>query len=137
MENRLKDSGASKGKNPSAKSPRKRSVVERFLYQMVDGTFLEGVITPSNLPFALFVALIIGLYIANTYNSERTVRNTARIEKELKELSSEYITMKSDLMFLSNQSQVAQRVNAIGLHEAEIPPHKLFVQSNDSTKSKP
>jgi hypothetical protein len=136
MKNRLKDSGTSKGKSPSTKAPRKKSSVERFLYQMVDGTFLEGVITPSNLPYALFLALIIGLYIANTYNAEHNVRNTARIEKELKELSSEYITMKSDLMFLSNQSQVAQRVSAIGLYEADEPPHKLFIQSTDSTKSK-
>lgn len=137
MKNRLKDSGISKEKSPSNKAPRKKSAIERFLYQMVDGTLLEGVITPSNLPFALFIALIIGLYIANTYNAEHTVRDTARIEKELKELSSEYITMKSDLMFLSNQTQVAQRVSAIGLYEAETPPYKLFVPSNDSTKSKP
>jgi hypothetical protein len=135
MRNRLKDSGKSKGKSPSTKTPRKKSIVERFLYQMVDGTFLEGVITPSNLPFALFLALIIGLYIANTYNAEHNVRNTSRIEKELKELSSEYITMKSDLMFLSNQSQVAQRVRAIGLFEADAPPHKLFIQSKDSIKT--
>lgn len=119
----------SKTENPNSSSDsssNRKSQVAIMLQHLVDGTLLEGVVSKKNLPFTLFLILIIGFYIANTYNAERTIRSTAKIEKEVKELSSEYISMKSDLMFISNQSQVAQRVAALKLKEAKTPPHKLF-----------
>ena len=135
--NKLKNEPAKKASQKEAKEPRRFSAVSKQLFHLVDGTLLEGVVTPANLPFGMFVALMIGLYIANTYNAENTVRETSRIEKELKDLNNEYISMKSDLMFLSNQSQVAQRVEAINLKEAKIPPHKLFILPKDSITPAP
>lgn len=133
--NRLKSQKA-KDKPQSNSAPRKKNAVAAALHRLVDGTLLEGVVTPANIPYGLFLTLIIGLYIANTYSAERTIRSTSAIEKDLKELSSEYISMKSDLMFLSNQSQVAQRVASLNLFEAKTPPHKIFIQSADSSQTK-
>ncbi|MEX1187655.1 MAG: FtsL-like putative cell division protein [Bacteroidia bacterium] len=132
--NRLKSKKGNE-KQEKSNAPRKKNAMTGALHRLVDGTLLEGVVTQANLPYGLFLTLIIGLYIANTYNAEKTTRRTSAIEKELKDLSSEYISMKSDLMFLSNQSQVAQRVAALNLYEAKTPPHKLFIQSADSTGS--
>jgi hypothetical protein len=97
------------------------------IHSIVDGTWLEKVAKPENIPFAMFILLLAGLYIANSFSAERTLRQTTAIEKELKELHSEYISMKAELMFYSNQSQVAERVAAIDLIEAKTPPHKIFI----------
>ena len=48
---------------------------------------------------------------------------------QLKELRSEYISTKSDLMFASKQSQVAKATEALGLKESIVPPFKIEVDS--------
>ena len=128
--NRLKNS--SETQTEKTKITHKASAVTKTLHHLVDGTFLEFIAKPGNIPFGLFLLLLAGLYIANSFSAERTIRQTSSIEKELKELHSEYISMKSDLMFLSNQSQVAERVAALDLHEAKTPPHKLFIAKQDT-----
>jgi hypothetical protein len=133
--NRLKNvsekQNNSEKQNKSDKSEAKASMLTNTLHHLVDGTIFEAIAKPGNIPFGLFLLLLTGLYIANSFSSERTIRQTSAIEKELKELHSEYISMKSDLMFLSNQSQVAERVAALDLHEAKTPPHKLFIPKQD------
>ena len=44
------------------------------------------------------------LYIANSYYAEHTVRDIDKTEKELKELRSEFIRGKSELMYSNNLS---------------------------------
>ncbi|MCB0819193.1 MAG: hypothetical protein KDC13_01125 [Bacteroidetes bacterium] len=128
--NRLKN----QAEKESAKPKSKPGPVSTALHTLVDGTLLESIAKPGNMAFGLFTLLLIGLYIANSYSAERTIRNTANVEKELKELHSEYISMKSDLMFLSNQSQVAERVAALDLHEAKTPPHKIIVPRQEVSR---
>jgi hypothetical protein len=99
------------------------------IVHVFDGDFLNAFAKISNLPFTLFIALLIGFYIANTLHAERTIRETERTNTQLKDYRDEYISLKSELMFLSNQSQVAVKVAPFGLLEAKEPPHKLIIQS--------
>ena len=122
MANTLKE----EKKVEKAKKPRTKGAFERLLSDVMDGSFLSGGATMRNVPFALFICFIAALYIANTYNAERTIRSTDQIGKDLKELQSEYISLKSELMYTSNQSQIAIRVSPLELQEAEQPPHKIF-----------
>lgn len=112
--------------------PLKAGPVLKHIREFLDGSFLGGMLTRKNIPFVMFMAILGGFYIANTYNAERTIRQSDRIGKEIKELKNEYISLKSELMFRSNQSQVAKMVVDIDLKEAKQPPHKLFIQRNSS-----
>lgn len=105
-----------------------------FFRSLMDGSFLSRDASLKNVPFALFLAVVAGFYIANAYNAERTVRQTDRISKELKEYQSEYITLKSELMFRSNQSQVAAQVSTLGLKESKEPPFKIFASNTTREK---
>lgn len=108
----------------------------RFFASVMDGSFLTRDATLKNAPFALFLALIAGFYIANTYNAERTLRETDRIIKEMKELRSEHISLKSELMFLSTQSRVAELVEPLELKEAKEPPYKIYVAADGTSTEK-
>ena len=114
--------------NPQ-KAPRKMNAFTSSIVHVFDGDFLNAFAKISNLPFTLFIALLIGFYIANTLHAERTIRETERTNTQLKDFRDEYISLKSELMFLSNQSQVAVKVMPLGLLEAIEPPHKLIIQS--------
>ncbi|MCC6769075.1 MAG: hypothetical protein IT240_08525 [Bacteroidia bacterium] len=102
------------------------------LIATLDGSFLSRSIGFNNMLFGFF-CFILGLaYIANSYQSENNVRRTYKIAEELKELRSEYGSLKSELMFHSNQSEVAKIAAPIGLHESKEPPFKLFAQAPET-----
>jgi len=62
------------------------------------------------------------------------VRDLYKVGNELKELRSEYITLKSDLNYKSKQSQVAQATEILGIKESTIPPTKIVVDERDMEK---
>lgn len=80
-----------------------------------------------NMPFILYVTLLIMCYIANSYYSERIIRNIDKTKSELKEKSAEFITLRSQLMYSSKQSEVAVAVAPYQLHESMEPPKKLII----------
>jgi hypothetical protein len=74
------------------------------------------------------------LYIANGYYAEKVVRDLHKTGNDVKELRSEYITIKSDLNYKSKQSQVAQATEGIKIYESTIPPTKIVVDQNELEK---
>jgi hypothetical protein len=130
--NKLKEKKESKVKKEVSQ---KRNPLTAYFIHILDGSFLSKDGSVRNIPFALFVSVIGGFYIANTYNAEKTVRETSKTTKDLKELRSEYISLKSELMFHSNQSQVAQLVAPLGLKEAKVPPFKLYTNTENKKEN--
>ena len=116
--------------SPRATRPAKKGVLAKGLSSVFSGTFLTSDKTLKNLPFFLFLAMIAILYIANGYYADDKVREANRLSNELKELRSEYITTKSELMFASKQSEVAKASAELGLKEPVVPPVKIVVDSS-------
>jgi len=98
---------------------------------VLSGSFLSGSNVVSSLPFIFFLTFLGICYIANGYNAEKTIRELYKTGNEIKELRSEYITTKSELMYLSKQSQVAKATEMIGLQELTEPPKKIIVKDDD------
>ncbi|MGE0636252.1 MAG: FtsL-like putative cell division protein [Bacteroidia bacterium] len=111
----------------AATNPPAARKVMRFL----DGSFMTKENVVEMLPFLLFVSLIGILYIGNRYYSEKNVFRMNAISNELKELRSEYITTKSELMFKSKQSEVAKAIAETGLKESVVPPKKIVVTKEE------
>ena len=74
------------------------------------------------LPFSLYICFLLVLYINNSYNAEGYVRTVSSLERELKDLRSEYITTKSLLMFQSKQTEVQSLVASQGLQQSDSQP---------------
>jgi hypothetical protein len=88
----------------------------------------------NNMPFILFLTMLVIGYIANSYNAERIIRNIDKTKVELKEKNAEFISTRSQLMFKSKQSEVARAVSATGVFESKEPPKKLFVVETKENK---
>jgi hypothetical protein len=119
-------------KSVSSKNPSK---ITRSFLNILSGNFLSKDNVIHQLPFMLFLTLIGLGYIANGYLAEKTVREISRINSELKELKSEYINAKSDLMFMSNQSQIVSASATMGLKESTTPPRKIIVKIDSKIKN--
>lgn len=101
---------------------------------IMSGNFLSKESAIHYLPFILFVTFLGVCYIANGYQAEKIIRKIYNTSTELKELRSEYITTRSELMYLSKQSQVAKATASIGLEELTSPPNKIVLSKEEIKK---
>lgn len=108
---------------------RKKGVLAKVLSSVFSGTFLTSENSIRHVPFILFLAFVAILYIANGYYADDKIREVNRINNELKELRSEYISTKSDLMFVSKQSEVAKSAEPLGIKEPIVPPMIIEVDT--------
>ncbi len=106
------------------------SQLPRALISVLNGSFLARENVLRNMPFILWVAGLMLCYIAYGYWTERTVRSLDRTNTELKEMRSEYITVRSQLEQAEQQSQVAADIRGLGLKESLEPPHKIAVDED-------
>jgi hypothetical protein len=94
---------------------------------LLTGSFLSKEKVVDTLPFIFFLTFLGICYIANGYQTQKLVISISKTSNALKELRSEYITTKSELMVISKQSKVAEATAAIGLKELTSPPKKIVV----------
>lgn len=97
--------------------------------------FTEGVVSKEAatqmLPFLLFLGLLTMVYIANSHMAISNVRKIDKLNKEVKELSWEYKSLKADLMFKSKLTEVAKIVDTLGIKELTEPPKKIIIKENE------
>lgn len=108
---------------------RKKGVLAKGLSSVFSGTFLTNEKTLKHLPYIIFLTCLAILYIANGYYADDQIREVNKVTNQLKELRTEYIYTKSELMFASKQSEVAKSAEQLGLKEPVVPPIKIEVDS--------
>lgn len=96
-------------------------------------SFFDRRAVMSLMPYLFFLFLLALVYIGNSYYAEKTIRDIDRTEKELKELRSEFITGKSELMYHSKLTEVAGAIQTRGVKESTIAPKKIL--SHRATKN--
>jgi hypothetical protein len=119
----------------SATPRKKKSGIIKSLNSVFSGTFLSNDKVLKHIPFLLFLSVIAILYIANGYWADDKIRQVNKLGSRLKELRSEYISTKSDLMFVSKQSEVAKSAEKMGLKEPIAPPMKIVVDTTNKVSA--
>ncbi|MDA9312694.1 FtsL-like putative cell division protein [Vicingaceae bacterium] len=111
-------------------SPAEKGTTAGFK-SLLTGSFLSKEIVLGALPYIFFLTFLGICYIANGYRTQKVVINLHRTNNSLKELRSEYITTKSDLMIISKQSEVAEATAEMGLKELTSPPKKIMLSKKE------
>jgi len=113
---------------PKLKEPKKDGNATIFFKKL----FTEGAVSKETatdiLPYLLFLCVLGMIYIANSHMAVKNIRDIDRLSKEVKESSWEYKSLKADLMFKSKMTEVAKKVDTLGLEELIEPPKKIIVQ---------
>jgi hypothetical protein len=76
----------------------------------------------------LWVTVLIICYIANSHYANRTLVKLDQTRVDIEERRVDYTTLKADYMSASKQSEVAKRVEPLGLKESQIPPRKIILE---------
>ncbi len=116
---------------PKPKKAQGAARLPRALIGVLNGNFLTKEKVLGNMPFILFCAGLMIVYIAYGYHTERIVRELENTGTELREQRAEYLTVRADLEKQEQQSQVAGRIEGLGLHESRVPPVKLAVDEDE------
>jgi hypothetical protein len=79
----------------------------------------------KNIPFFLFLSLLTVLYIANGHKADTTIRKINVTNAELKDLQFTYKTLKSEVMYKSEEVQVVKATEPLGLKVSKEMPQRL------------
>lgn len=105
----------------------KADATRSFLQSLFSTERFSSAAFVGYLPFIAFIGLLAILYIANRHYAERTVRQIDHLSKEVKEMNWDYKSLSADLMKLTTQSEIAKKVDSMGLKERKAPPKKIVV----------
>jgi len=99
------------------------------LRDLLDGNVLTRKAVLKQSRFILLLVLIAFISIANRNHTEKTVIRLNRLQSDVKELRAKSITISSDLVRISRQSEVVRLVKRYGLDLEENlePPKKLII----------
>ena len=91
------------------------------------GKFLVNEDAVKNWRFMLFLAVLALVMISSSHNAENKVHYLAKLDKKVKELRSEYVDLRSNLMKLKMESTVVKKMEARGLLVSDVPPKMIKV----------
>jgi hypothetical protein len=111
----------------SGKAKENLSKISSPFKNLLTGEFIKKDALVNTLPFLFFLTFLGLCYIANGYYAEKTIRELYNANRDIKELRSEYITIKSELEIVKQQSQIAIIISGMGLEESRTPPKKIVV----------
>lgn len=109
----------------------KRRLRKERLRSALDGSVLLEKTVQKYAGLVLFLFLIAMFLIADNYFSETTVRECSVIKSELKELQFRQISGQAELIRLSRQSSVAEKLQGTGVKESVVPPYKIKAQTEE------
>jgi len=105
-----------------------KEIPENFLTKFLTKGFITTDEATRALPFVLYLAFLGMIYIANRHLAEKNIRDIDKLTKEVHELNWEYKVNQADLAYKSTLSEVAKRVDTLGIKESLQPAHKITIQ---------
>ena len=99
------------------------------VYSILKARYLVNEDATRNWRFIVFLILLAILMIANTHRYEQKVFRIAELTNEVKELRSEFVDKRSELMKLKMESTVSEKMEARGILPSSVPPKKIKVKN--------
>ncbi|RZJ30196.1 MAG: S-adenosyl-methyltransferase [Flavobacterium sp.] len=105
--------------------------MKHSVYGILKARFLINEDAVKNWRFIVFLITLAIIMIANTNRFEQKVFRIAELSNEVKELRSEFVDRRSDLMKLKMESSVAEKMEAKQIYPASVPPKKIEVKKEE------
>ena len=102
--------------------------MKKGVYGILKARFLLDEDAIKNWRFIVFIILLAIVMIANTQSYEQKVFRIAELTNEVKELRSEFVDRRSELMKLKMESTVTEQMAVRGVVPSSVPPVKIKVK---------
>jgi hypothetical protein len=98
------------------------------IYNILKAQFLVDDNAIKNWRFIVFVILLAIIMIANTQRYEQKVFKIIELTNNVKELRSEFVDKRSELMKLKMESTVSAKMEGRQIFPSAVPPVKIEVR---------
>lgn len=98
------------------------------IYNILKARFLVNEDATKNWRFIVFLIVLAIILIANTHRFEQKIFRIADLTNEVKELRSEFVDRRSELMKLKMESTISQKMEARAIFPSQVPPQKIKVK---------
>ena len=101
------------------------------VYGLLKARFLVDDDAVKNWRFIVFVIALAIVMIANTQRYEQKVFKIAELTNQVKELRSEFVDRRSELMKLKMESAVSEKMMEKQIFPSTVPPVKIKVKKEE------
>ncbi|MEZ4778503.1 MAG: FtsL-like putative cell division protein [Flavobacteriaceae bacterium] len=105
--------------------------MKKNFYNIIKGRFLVSDDAFKNWRFIIFLSLLALMMIASSHQADKKVHEIARLNNEVKELKSEYVDVRMQLMQSKMESKIIRAMEGRGLFPSETPPQKIVVKKSE------
>tara|TARA_R110002073_G_scaffold40547_5_gene115206 strand:- start:346994 stop:347320 length:327 start_codon:yes stop_codon:yes gene_type:complete len=98
------------------------------VYDVLKGKFLVDEDAPKNWRLLIFLTVLALVMIASAHSIDKKVQKIAQLNKQKRELRSQFLATRSELMKLKMESSITKRMEEKGLFISQSPPQKIKVK---------
>lgn len=109
---------------PNCVLPKKNNM---SIYNILKAKYLVEGQSIKNWLFIMYVVLWALILIANTHLFEQKTINIRDLTEEVKELRSEFVDRRSELMQLKMESTISKKMELLQIYPSSVPPKKIKV----------
>jgi len=102
--------------------------MKKGVYGILKARFLVNEDATKNWRFIVFLIFLAIIMIANEHRYEQKIFRIADLTNEVKELRSEFVDKRSELMELKMESTVSEKMKERQILPSSVPPQKIKVK---------
>lgn len=118
-----------KKKRKGTKKPLGES--SKTLMQIINGDFLTKDFVLNNLTYIMFFVLLLILIVGKGYYVNQLAKDTSNMEKELNQLTSDYVETKAKLEEETRRQVLVDKLTPLGLKETRKPTKVVRIKKED------
>ncbi|MDC0637730.1 MAG: FtsL-like putative cell division protein [Flavobacteriaceae bacterium] len=99
-------------------------------FNIIKGTFLVNDDALKNWQFIIFLSILTLAMIASGHQADKKVHRIAQLSNEVKDLKSQYVDVRMQLMTAKMETKIIAAMAKKGLFISQVPPQKIVVVSN-------
>ena len=104
------------------------------IYNIIRAKYLVEGHSIYNWLFIIYVVLWALILIANNHIYEQKTIDLKNLTEEVKEMRSEFVDRRSELMQLKMESTLSRKMETIGIFPSNVPPKKIKVIVEEKDK---
>lgn len=113
---------------------KKYSPMKKGVYSLLKAKFLISDDALKNWKFIVFLVILGMVMIANNHQYDAKNYRITALSNQVKELRSEFVDRRSELMKLKMESTVAKKMEVRQIVPSEVPPIKIVVEQKKDKK---
>lgn len=103
--------------------------MKKNFYNIIKGRFLVSDDAFKNWRFIIFLSVLALVMIGSSHSADKKVHVIARLSDDVKELKSEYVDVRMQLMQAKMESKIIKAMVDRGLFPSVTPPQKIIINT--------